>query len=191
MQLSIRSLLLLCVYGGVCSLTYVYSNLWVGTAVVAATIALLSYATVHAFQSRRHFPLGFSLAAFAWMSFWLGFYAETSTNYKPWSVPRDVYVLMTGDREFPKINTNANPSTYAVMHSLHFSLSMARYGDPQKAPSMHNAIRLAVCVTAIGFGLAVGLIAQFVIHLRGKPRAQSYGAQSYGDQSTQSERPGY
>jgi hypothetical protein len=171
MQISLRSLLLLCVYGGICSLTYVYSNLWVGTAVVAATIALVSYAALYAFQSRRLFPLGFSVAASAWVMFWLGFYAETSTNYKPWSFPHNVYRLMTGNRESPQIDTNVNATKYAVIHSFHFSVSMARYGEPQRAPSMHNAIRLAVCLTSLVVGLGVGMIAHLACRLRGKSPA--------------------
>lgn len=35
MQLSIRSLLLLCLYGGICSLNYASSSLWIGTATSA------------------------------------------------------------------------------------------------------------------------------------------------------------
>ena len=168
MQISLRSLLLLCVYGGICSLTYVYSNLWVGTAVIAATIALVSYAAVYAFHSRRLFPLGFSGAASAWTMFWLGFYAETSTNYKPWTFPRDVYRLMTGYREAPQIDTNVNSTKYAVMHSFHFSVSMAHFGEPPMPPSNHNAIRLAVCLTSLVVGLGVGMIAHIACRLRGK-----------------------
>jgi hypothetical protein len=176
MQFSMQSLLLLCVYGGICSLNYAGSNLWIGTATVVATIAFVSYTTIHAFHSRRGFPLAFSIAASAWMIFWLGFYAETSPSQPPWKLPQHIYELIAGinvSDELKKIDLNAPSTSYATMHSIHVSVPMATHGSPPPTPAFSNAIRLAVCLTSLVFGFCAAAV---VILLRKMKRASSRGA---------------
>jgi hypothetical protein len=131
---------------------------------------LLSFCNVYAFKSRRVFSLAFSVAAFAWMTFWLGFYAETSPKTLPWSLPQDVFRLMGGrvfDREDLK-DLKGDLPTYATMHSRFFSSHMAAFSLPARAPNFQNAVRLAVCLTALGFGLCLGMVVHITHRLCAK-----------------------
>ena len=157
MQLSIRSLLLLCVYGGICSLNYAGSSLWIGTATVVATIALISYAAIYAFTSQRVFPLAFSIAASAWIIFWFGFFAETGPSYPQWPLPQDVHQLMGGRIDPGKGDPRAGATTYARFHSIYFSSLMAHYGPTPNVPHPLNLIRLAVCLMSLAVGLCAGI----------------------------------
>jgi hypothetical protein len=128
---------------------------------------LLSFCNVYAFKSRRLFPLAFSLAAFAWMTFWLGFYAQTSQTIQPWSLPQDVYHLM-GGAKFDPADLKGDPTIYGTMHSIHFAGRMSTYNSPPQAPNFQNAVRLAICLTALCFGLCLGVVVHLTNRLRAK-----------------------
>ena len=171
MHFSLRSLFLIFVYAAVCCLVYVFANLWIGTLVVAATILLLCYTTVAAYRHRDVFTLSFSVFAWSWMVFWLGFYAETGPNSQPWEIPRHVNNAMKGFRQRPSYNPNSKFTKFGFMHSLHISGPMGTVGDTVIIPTSHNAIRLAVCLSSLTFGLIGSFTAVQVQRRFGRSRS--------------------
>lgn len=165
---SLRSLLLFVAYAAVCCTTYIYSNLWVGTLVVVATIFLFGSATLRAFRTQNRFSLGFSLVGWSWLVFWLGFYAETPAGYRNWPVPQWIYQTATpfqwdqsivpGDGRYEEYQPGWNFTPYGHMHSLHESseLWVPSHLQP-RVPNWCNTIRLAVCLTAILAGSIGGV----------------------------------
>ncbi len=87
LRISLKTLFLICLYFAICSTLYVHANLWLGTLVVVATIVWLIATTARAFNHHEYFSFGFSIFGWAWLVFWLGFYAETATRTATWKVP--------------------------------------------------------------------------------------------------------
>ncbi|WP_442511341.1 hypothetical protein SH528x_003015 [Novipirellula sp. SH528] len=159
--------MLILAYVAVCCTTYIYSNLWFGTLVVVATIFWLGSTTLYAFSEQSRFSLGFSLAGWAWLVFWLGFYAETPAKYPSWPVPQWIYKAATpfqwqqpvvyGYGRYEEYQASWNHTPYGHMHSLHVSRQLNAPSHLQShIPSWYNAIRLAVCLSALIVGIIGG-----------------------------------
>ena len=166
-RLSLKTLFLICLYFAICSTLYVSANLWLGTLVVLATIVWLVATTARAFNHHDYFSFGFSVCGWAWLVFWLGFYAETQGKTANWKMPILIF-RATCFFQVPPITDPQVPSqVYATMHSLHVSGQMGTQSPSPYTPSFGNAIRMAVCVTALFMGLIGGVVFHFIGRKRG------------------------
>ena len=116
LRISLKTLFLICSYFAICSTLYIHANLWLGTLVVLATIVWLIAATARAYKHHDHFSFGFSVFGWAWLVFWLGFYAETVKGTAAWKVPQRIFQVMS-----PAWDPNGPAPLYATAHSLHYS----------------------------------------------------------------------
>jgi hypothetical protein len=170
-QTSLKTLFLISAYVAICCLVYVHSNLWIGTLVVLATIIWLTTTTIHAFRHHNYFSIGFSLCAWAWLVFWLGFYSETPASVSPppasyAGLAGNVFRVMTLFRDSPDFDPSLPVQTYGFMHSLHMSGPMAYQTGGPYVPSFNNAMRLAICVTSLLVGLIGGTATHYIRRLR-------------------------
>src|ERR1051326_4125896 len=124
-QTSLQTLFFICAYVAICGLVYVHSNLWIGTIVVIATILWLIMVSLHAFRHHSYFSIGFSLFAWSWLVFWLGFYSETLASSMPapttWysrELGAKVFNVMNFFREMPTYDPSRPTQVYGVMHSV-------------------------------------------------------------------------
>jgi len=125
-HISLKTLFLICLYFAICSTLYVSANLWLGTLVIAATIVWLIATTARAFNHHDHFAFGFSIFGWAWLVFWLGFYAETAKGTAAWDVPDWIFQIMS-----PAWDRNAPLPETVTAHSLQYSGPM---GSPSPKP---------------------------------------------------------
>ena len=151
MKFSLFTALLLSAYAAVCSMIFVYANLWFGTLVVFATAALLGVATWRAVKTQSPFLLVFSIAGWSWMVLWFGFVAQTDKGTADWTVPKSIYSISKPIRR-PALDAGDGE---AKMHSLEATGGMSGH---KIAPSWHNFIRFAVCISALLFGCLVGTL---------------------------------
>ena len=170
-RVSIRSLLLFTVYIAVCSTTYVYPSVWVGTAVVVATIALLASTTSHAFGSQSRFWLWFSTIGWSWLVFWFGFYAETPVTH--WELPNRMYAAVTPHMQTIAWRQNwGGAISSSSIQSIHSNFGMSVHGNGEYArqpiPSWQNGIRLFVCVSALVVGCLGGVCAYLATAFQSK-----------------------
>jgi hypothetical protein len=162
-QFNLQTLFLICLYFAICSTIYVSANLWLGTLVVLATIVWFVASTAHAFNHHDYFSLGFSVCGWAW----LGFYAETPGKSANWELPGLIFRAASFFQEPPIGDTKVPSHVYATMHSLQSSGMMGSRSPTPYTPSFHNAIRVAVCVTALFVGLIGGVVFHFIGRKRG------------------------
>lgn len=187
-QLSIRSMLLICGYVSVCSLVYVYPSMWIGTMVVAATIVWLALASVDAFRSRSSFSLVFSLCAWTWLVFWLGFHGDNSKTVSPdWLLPEIVHRAMTPFHDLPVVNRSlwrdeqgnlVHPERYGTAYNIYFGHKLMKWpGEPLNPPAFRNTIRLAACISALLFGFLGGWLNHWIT--ANKPTRSRRGKADY------------
>jgi hypothetical protein len=166
-RFSLRTLFLICLYFAICSTIYLSANLWLGTLVVLATIIWLVATTAHAFKQHDYFSFGFSVFGWACLVFWLGFYAETAGRSGDWELPHAIFRAMCFFRERPIWDPSAPVKIYGTIYSIYQSGQMSVSSPIPFAPSFLNAIRLAVCVTALFVGVIGGVVAYFIGRKRG------------------------
>ena len=157
-RISLRSILLICVYFVVCCSVYVSANLWVGWFVVFATATWMSFAIIRAFQTHDHFTLGFAVTGCAWLIIWLGFAIETPTAATSWNIRAKIFSIMNVGRDQPEFDASAPLRTYAHLHDLYSSGPMAIQTAQPVAPLWHNSIRLAICLSSLVVGLVGGMV---------------------------------
>ena len=171
MRFSLLTMLVLTAYAAICSTVFVYANLWFGTLVVAATVLWLGVATVKAVKSQKRFLLGFSIAGWSWTVLWLGFVAETDRSTADWPVPRLIRSL-TMPIKHPALDAGNGE---AKLHSL---LATGPMMEHKTAPSWHNLMRSAVCISALMVGCACGILYHLIgpgPGSAGLPRPQDVG----------------
>lgn len=166
LQIKLRTIFLMCVYTGVCSLIYVYSNLWFGTLVVVATITWLGLATNHAFRHQSQFWLGFVISGWAWLVLCFGFYGESKTNFDITNVQKAIYWIASPFRPTPEYDPNLRYETFGYMTSLHVSGPMASQPGTLLIPAWHNALRLVVCLSSLLLGTVGGIIMSVIARRR-------------------------
>jgi hypothetical protein len=155
MRFSLLTIILLTTYAAICSTTFVYKNLWLGTLAVVATAVLLGVATLRGFNTPSRFLHTFSIVGWSWLVVWLGFYAETDKNAGNWVCPQAIYSLSQAFR-----HTALDAGTGGgKLHSLHVTGEMAQHTT---APAYHNFIRLAVCISGLLAGCAAGIVNELV-----------------------------
>lgn len=158
-QFSLRTLLVVVFYVVICSLTYRFANLWMGTIVVGATALLLAVSTISAFRTRSIFLLSFSIIAWSWIVFWLGFFAQTDVDSTPWMFFHDIHWnVMCCLQDAPATDYTKPSTKYGYIQSMYMSGPMAVRGDSGDIPIPNylNSIRLAVCLSGLGLGTLVG-----------------------------------
>lgn len=162
-QISLRSIMMMCVYAAICSFVYVSPNLWVGWLVVIATAIWMSLAIIRAFESRDHFMLGFAVTGSSWLIIWLGFAIQTPTSFDGNSIRSNIYRFVNLGRTHADSDFDpALPITeYAQLHDLYTSGAMATQSSTPPVPAWHNAIRLLVCLSALAAAGVGGTLFQF------------------------------
>lgn len=159
-QLSLRSIMLMCVYAATCGLVYVTPNLWVGWLVVFATALWMSSAIVGASQSRNRFTLGFAVTGCIWLIVWLGFAIQTPTSIEGNDIRQKIFRFMSFGQT-PDYDPTLPVTTYAQVHDLYSSGRMGTQTTP-RAPAWHNAMRLLVCLSALAVACVGGAFFQLL-----------------------------
>jgi hypothetical protein len=168
----LKTLFWIAIYVAICCMVYVESNLWVGTGVVFATIVWLIASTIHAYRQHNRFSLVFSISAWSWLVFWLGFYAQTPPNSPNWRLPDIVFRVTTLFRDWPPYDQSAPTTLFGTMHSFHTSGQMGTDILPLRTPTWHNAIRLAVCATSLIVGFLAAVIDGLFLKARVRARRE-------------------
>ncbi len=165
-RISLRSILLICIYFAICSSVCVSPNLWVGWFVVLATAIWMSFTIVRAFQTHNHFTLGFAVIGTVWLVAWLGLAIETKTANGSWNIRSKIAIVMNLGREWPDYDPSAPHRTYAHMHDLYYSAPMAIQTSEPVAPTWHNSMRLAVCLSSLAVGVIGGIVFHLIANMR-------------------------
>lgn len=166
--MSVRTLFAVTLYMAVCCLIFVWPNLWVGTVVVIATDAYLAIVAVQAFRLRNPFCMGFSIAAWSWIVFWLGFMADTDKAVSDWPLPRWIWATSPMD-------SSTDDETATAGGKLHSLILTSEYASGPGTPNCFNYLRTFVCVTALAFGTAVGGLSQWFVRRRRASNASYAG----------------
>jgi hypothetical protein len=156
---SVGTLLLVMLYAALVCTVFVFSNLWIGTLIVAVTAVYLSIVTAKAVATQSRFCLAFAITGWSWVVLWFGFMAQSDVNTPNWPVPGWIAAAKS-----PFYDTSDSlPDNRGKFHSLWFTTEFR--GGPV-VPSYFNWIRFVVCTTAIFVGTIVGAGCQFLWPLR-------------------------
>ncbi len=166
MQIRIRHFLIAMTYLSVCCLVYTDRSVWLGTLVIAATTALLAYATGCAFNNRSQAMLVFSLGAWAWLVISLGFHAESRN---PLSFDLGfVYDFFNFYRP-PRLPDKFAAPEYLYSHSL-CRINLPSAEMYPEVPSRTNVLRLAACLSSLLVGALFSLTFSVLSALLGPGR---------------------
>jgi hypothetical protein len=111
-----------------------------------------------------------------------GILRRDRASLPPWTLPQKVYELMSGNsiaEMRSKIDFSKSSTTIATMHSIHISTTVATYDGLPRVPNSFNAIRLTVCLTALGFGFVVAILVHSAQSICGKWRCARASNQSH------------
>lgn len=160
-RISLKSIMLMVVYAAICSMVYISPNLWIGWLVVIATATWMAIAIVRATQTKDPFTLGFAVAGCVWLIVWLGFAIETPLSIDGKNVRAVIHRIIHFGRPRPEVDPKSRVTTYAQLHDLYVSGPMGSRSAVRHAPNWYNAIRLLVCLIALGIATVGGAVFHF------------------------------
>ncbi|MEO1617181.1 MAG: hypothetical protein AAFV88_15125 [Planctomycetota bacterium] len=163
MKFGLATLLLAALYIAICCLVYIEPSYWIGTLVVAATIALLVGSSARAFMTRSVGLQVFSVVGLGLIAFLLGFYAETPPGSQTWQVPRKVYTVFTLGIDLSPSEEAGVYTQHGVMHSFHVSSGFgSRTGSRPRVPTYHNVVRMGICTSSVFLASCVGCLSNLL-----------------------------